>query len=394
MKSEELKVKGRTKNPMTKNKIPTTRLIIAASEQDANLYWATKFLAPDPVIFIEHRKKRFLILNDLEVDRGKKEAEVDHVIRYGEILNTAKKQGKKLSSTADVVSFFLKSKSITHVAVPQSFPLGEATALKRKKISVTALPDPFYPGRLIKTSAESTAIKKSLKATSHAIQCAYQVLKDSKIKGNRIYWQGGVLTSERLRAVINIKLMEQNCLGKHTIVAGGEQAVDPHCEGSGPLIPHRPIIMDVFPKSMTTQYFADMTRTVIKGQATDINKKQWHAVKRAQETGIKMVKAGVDGLKIHTWIENYFKSLGFLTERKNGRMQGFFHGTGHGLGLDIHEAPRVSRASNRLQAGNVITVEPGLYYPDIGGVRLEDVVQVTKTGCDVLSKCPKMLQIP
>lgn len=378
---------------MNNKKSPTTRLIIAASEQDANLYWATKFLAPDPVIFIEHRKKRYLILNDLEVDRGKKEAQVDQVLRYGDVVEQAKKKKAPHKTMSDVVAFFLKSKGVKKVAVPQTFPLGYAEALRSKRLHVQAVGEPFYPKRLIKTPAETAAIKKSLQATSRAIQSAYQVLRDSKIKGNRIYWQGKVLTSERLRAVINLKLMEQNCLGKHTIVAGGEQAVDPHCEGFGPLLPHRPIIMDVFPKSMTTQYYADMTRTVVKGHASDTNKKQWQTVKHAQETGIRMIKAGTDGLKVHSWIENYFKSQGFITERKNGRMQGFFHGTGHGLGLDIHEAPRVSKVSQRLQAGNIVTVEPGLYYPGLGGVRIEDVVRVTKTGREVLSKCPKILEI-
>jgi Xaa-Pro aminopeptidase len=77
-----------------------------------------------------------------------------------------------------------------------------------------------------------------------------------------------------------------------------------------------------------------------------------------------------------------------------GRMQGFFHGTGHGLGLDIHEAPSFGlRSKNRLKAGNVVTVEPGLYYQGMGGVRLEDVVFVTKTGCRNLVRIPKVLEV-
>lgn len=375
-------------------KKPDTRLIIAASEQDANLYWATGFLAPDPIVYIEHRKRKYLILNDLELDRGRKEAKVDRVVGLSDLEKKMKRLNGRPSGLLDVVAYFLKEKKARSISVPYNFPIAYAEGLKKRKIRPTPLKDPFYPKRLIKTPQEKAAIKRTLKHISAAIQEAYRVLRASKIRGNRIYWQGKVLTSELLKGVINGHLMKNNCLGKHTIVAGGEQGVDPHCEGSGPLRPHRPIIMDVFPKSMDSQYYGDMTRTVVKGKASEKFKKQWKAVKEAQETGIKMVKAGMDGKKIHDWIVNYFNSKGFTTGVKGGRLQGFFHGTGHGLGIDIHEAPRVSKISNILKAGNVITIEPGLYYKGVGGVRIEDVVFVKKGGYELLSHCPKILEIP
>ena len=375
-------------------KTPQTRLIIAPSEQDANLYWATRFLAPDPIIFIEHKRKKYLILNDLEADRGKKEAQVDQVLRYSELERQIGRVNGRPRGYLEVVSHFLKTKGVKTVAVPYDFPLAYGLSLKKKKIHTEVLADPFYPKRLIKTPKEKAAIKKTLSYVSEAIGQAYTVLRESKIRGNRIYWRGKVLTSEILKGVINGHLMKRNCLGKHTIVAGGAQGVDPHCEGSGPLPPNKPIIMDVFPKSMDSQYYGDMTRTVVKGKATEAFRKQWQAVKVAQEHGIKMVKGGVDGKSIHQWIMNYFEEHGYHTGMKNGRMQGFFHGTGHGLGIDIHEAPRVSTVSQILKPGNVITIEPGLYYTGVGGVRIEDVVFVTKTGRELLSRCPKILEIP
>ena len=374
-------------------KSPQSRLIIATSEQDANLYWTTGFLAPDPIIYLEHKQKKYLILNDLEVDRGRKEAQVDQVLSYSDLAKRfSSKNGSK--GMIGVVSHFLKKKNISQVAVPYDFPLAYAEAFKKKQIRTVAQPDPFYRQRLIKTPKEKKAIRDTLRHTGNAIRRAYEVLKQAKIKGDRIFWQGSILTSERLRGEIHRSLLEKNCLGKHTIVACGNQGVDPHCEGSGPLRPNLPIIMDVFPKSMDTQYFGDMTRTVVKGRASAAFRKQWHAVKHAQETGIKMVKAGVDGKKIHDWICDYFDSLGYKTGVMRGRMQGFFHGTGHGLGIDIHEAPRVSKISNILKPGMVVTVEPGLYYLGVGGCRIEDVVFVKKGGCEVLSSCPKVLEIP
>lgn len=375
-------------------KSPKTRLIIATSEHDANLYWTTGFLAPDPIIYLEHRQKKYLILNDLEVDRGRKEAHVDQVLSYSDLAKRFGPSKNSGNGMIHVVSGFLKGKKIQEVAVPYDFPLAYAEAFKKKHIRTVAMPDPFYPQRLIKTPREKKAIRDTLRYTGRAIRRAYEVLRQSKIKGDRILWQGQTLTSEKLRGEIHRSLLENNCLGKHTIVAGGNQGVDPHCEGNGPLRPHQPIIMDVFPKSMDTQYFGDMTRTVVKGRASDAFRKQWNAVKHAQETGIKMVKAGVDGKKIHEWICRYFDSLGYRTGVMQGRMQGFFHGTGHGLGIDIHEAPRVARVSNILKPGMVVTVEPGLYYLGVGGCRIEDVVYVKKGGCEVLSDCPKILEIP
>ena len=241
---------------------------------------------------------------------------------------------------------------------------------------------------------EKAAIKKSLLHTSQGIQEAYRILREAKIKGNKIFYRGELVTSELLKRAINLKLMENNCIGKHTIVACGNQAVDPHCTGFGPIRPHQLLVMDVFPKSMDTQYFGDMTRTVVKGRASDAQKILWQTVKYAQEHAIGMVHEGVNGQMIHDWILEYFEKQGYPTGLLKGRMQGFFHGTGHGLGLDIHEAPRVSKVSHILKAKTVVTIEPGLYYHDLGGVRLEDVVYVTKKGCEVLSHCPKILEIP
>ncbi|MCC7344813.1 MAG: aminopeptidase P family protein [Deltaproteobacteria bacterium] len=373
---------------------PATRLMIAASESDANLFWATRFLAPDPVVFIEHRGKRYLLLNDLEVDRGKKEAEVDKVLSYSEVEKKLTGKNGKKPMMSDVIAQVLKDLGAKELVVPATFPLSFALQLKKRKFKTLPKPDPFYEERVLKTAREKAAIKDALKHTGEAIQAAYRVLREAKIRGDRIYYRGEALTSERLRGTINLHLMAQNCLGKHTIVAGGNQAVDPHCEGYGPLKPHQTIVMDVFPRSMDSQYFADMTRTVVKGKANEKIRRMWHTVKEAQEGGIRRIRAGVDGRDVHQWIQDYFEARGYKTGRVKGRMQGFFHGTGHGLGLDIHEAPRVSKVSEILKAGTVVTVEPGLYYRGIGGVRIEDVVYVKTGGCEVLSHCPKILEIP
>jgi Xaa-Pro aminopeptidase len=176
-----------------------------------------------------------------------------------------------------------------------------------------------------------------------------------------------------------------------TIVAGGDQGCDPHERGFGPLYADSLIILDVFPRDAKTGYFGDMTRTVLRGRASEAQRKLWETVKAGQALALRRIKAGVDGMTIHKAIQELFTSRGFPTEIRKGRRVGFFHGTGHGLGLEIHEHPRLQKVT--LKDRQVLTVEPGLYYPGLGGARLEDVVLVTKTGCKILSRFPKQLEI-
>ena len=208
-----------------------------------------------------------------------------------------------------------------------------------------------------------------------------------------MWLNGEPVTSEWIKKLINVQLMESECVAQHTIVAGGDQACDPHNEGSGPLPANRSIIFDVFPRSAQTRYFADMSRTIVKGTPSPELKKLYQIVKDAQEEAITKIHDGADGAKIHQGICDRFDAAGYRTGVVNGRMEGYFHGTGHGVGLDIHEAPRISRTGSLLQEGHIVTVEPGLYYPGLGAIRIEDMVLVTKDGCRNLTNFPKVFEL-
>lgn len=369
-------------------------LIIAASESDSNLYYATSFLAPDPFIFMEIRGRKLIAMSELEIDRARKEADVDEVIPTSKIVAKLRKRGVSRITTAEIAAFLLKERSATKLLVPGNFPIEHADQLRAKGFQIRAKHDPFYDKRMIKTKKEIEAMTQSIRHTERAIAKAVEVLRKSKIKGRYIYYQGKKLTSEMIKQVLNVSLMESGCIAVHTIVSSGKQCVDPHDQGSGPLLAHESIIMDVFPRSSGSRYFADITRTFVKGKASEKLKKMYRAVQAAQNIAFKRIRNGVDGSKIHEAIMRYFESLGFKTGEMGGRMQGFFHGTGHGLGLDIHEPPRISLGRDILRTGEVVTVEPGLYYLDAGGVRIEDDVVVTKTGCKNLVKFQKFLEIP
>jgi Xaa-Pro aminopeptidase len=380
---------------MAKSARIDAQLVYSASESDANMLWATRFFAPDPFIFIRKRGRTYLVMNDLEIDRAKSQASVDKVLSHSEYTRRCQEHGVHFPSPAQILTEIFKDLKITGVEVPSSFPLGIADQLRSLGVKVQPKTDPFWPEREFKTQEEVRFIRESLRAAERGMEAGIDAVRRSDIrKDGYLYLDGTRLTSEILKRVINTTIMAQGFVPSHTIVASGDQCVDPHNQGSGPIRANTSIIMDIFPRSQKTGYFGDITRTVVRGRASDRLKHVYHCVQRGQEIAFGRIRHRASAYDIHMAIMDYFKSEGFETGVMKGRMQGFFHGTGHGLGLDIHEAPSFGlRGKNLLRRDNVVTVEPGLYYQGLGGVRLEDVVTVTNNGCKNLVRIPKRLEL-
>jgi Xaa-Pro aminopeptidase len=377
---------------MSKGKDKATLLIVAASDTDPDMLYATKFFAPDPFIFLQKNGKRTLVLSDLEIDRGRKQAKADEFVMFSQLERETQGKSKKAPPYEKVLAHFLRKRGIRSAIVPSNFALGYAQELTANKIRVRATNGLFWPEREAKSEKEIEMIGRALRITETGLKRAIEVLKASKPgAGKRLRWSGTMLTSEMLRAEIDSTILRAGGIPTGTIVAGGDQACDPHERGFGPLYANSLIVLDVFPRAAKTGYFGDMTRTVLRGRASEDQRKLWETVKAGQALALKKIKAGVDGMAIHKAIQKFFAERGFLTEVRKGRRVGFFHGTGHGLGLEIHEHPRLQKAV--LKDRQVLTVEPGLYYPGLGGARQEDVVVVTKSGCRVLSRFPKQLEI-
>jgi Xaa-Pro aminopeptidase len=368
-------------------------VFVASSETDSNLYYATRFIAPDPFIYLEVKGERLMIMSDLEVDRARHQATVDRVLSYSEVERRAKALGIKDPGSIDVVHLVLQDAGVKEILVPSTFPFIHANRLQELGYTLRTKREPFYERRVVKSDEEVRHIEAAQRATETAVASAHDSLRRADIRDNYLWLDGERLTSERVKKLINVALMECDCVAQHTIVAGGEQACDPHDEGSGPLPAHRSIIFDVFPRSAGSRYFADMSRTVVRGKPSPELTRLYHAVKDAQEEAITKIRDGADGAVIHQGICDRFEKAGYKTGLVNGRMQGYFHGTGHGVGLDIHESPRISRTGSLLQEGHVVTVEPGLYYPGLGAVRIEDMVLVTKDGCRNLTNFPKVFEL-
>jgi Xaa-Pro aminopeptidase len=371
-----------------------TFLIIDTSENNADLYYRTKIFVPDPVIYLEHRGETILVLSDLEIDRGKKDAAVDTVVSLSEYQKKLLSKKRKRVSLVDVADLLLKERKIKRAVVPGRFPVKYADGLRKKGYVITSKKEePFFEERLIKDPGELSALRDAVRKTARAMDLAIRMIASSKIRKNKLYMNGQVLTSETVKGEINAELSRLGYTASHTIVACGVQSSLPHHTGDGPLFADKPIIIDIFPRSQASGYFGDMTRTVIRGEPSLELVNMYNTVLKGQKIAIDLVKDGAKVRDIHGAVVDYFTKAGFETGNSGGRAEGFIHSTGHGLGLEIHEPPRLGVGDEVLRAGNVVTVEPGLYYEKIGGVRIEDVVVVEKGGCTNLTKYPKRLRV-
>jgi Xaa-Pro aminopeptidase len=372
--------------------VPLPSLIVADSERSADILYATRFFAPDAFIFLQSSAgRRSIVLSDLEIDRGRRTAAADEVLAFSDIKSRIKNANGAEPSFEQILIQFLREKKIRRARVPYDFSAGIATALAATGIQLIPVAGLFWPRRETKTPDEVRALGRALRITEAGLARAMEVLRASRIHARNLIWSKRKLTSEILRAEIDSAILRAGGLPANTIVAGGLQACDPHERGSGPLRPRELIILDIFPRDAKTGYYGDMTRTVVRGRASDAQRKLWLTVRQGQQMAFKGMKPGASGHAIHESVKSFFASRGYPAERRDGRWIGFFHGTGHGLGLEIHEEPRFARTVFR--PGQVLTVEPGIYWPGVGGCRIEDVALVTEKSVRKLSRFPQEIEL-
>jgi Xaa-Pro aminopeptidase len=370
-------------------------LMVADSEHDANMLYAVGLFVPDPFIYLRLRGRHYIVMSDLEIDRARRDAPHCRVLSLGKYQERLREAGVKTPGPAPVTNLILRERNIRRVMVPPNFPIGLALELKRLGINVATTRGSFFPQRELKRPDEVKKISAALMMAEVGMSEAMHVLRATKIgRDRRLFHHNVPLTSEKLRSVIDCAILQACGLAANTIVAGGKQACDPHERGFGPLRANEPIIIDIFPRSQKTGYFGDITRTVVRGRASEGVRRLYDTVQRGQTLAFRKARHGVPTTEVHRAVTEFFEQEGYKTARRGGRMEGFFHGTGHGLGLEIHEAPRMGAFSTgTLTAGHVVTIEPGLYYPELGGVRLEDVVLITRNGARNLTRFEKQLEI-
>jgi len=365
-------------------------LIIAKTAESPDLFYAIRFRVPDPVLYLNQQGRSALVLSALEVDRGRREALVDEILPLEE-LHQRIANPKRRTGLGESAVLLLKDRNIRKVEVPPTFPLAIADHLRRNRISVTVR-DPFYPMRENKSREEVGHIQTAQRQAEAGLAHGLSILKSATVnRRGQLKWGHRLLTSERLRFEIDQAVRRAGGEPDQTIVAGGRQACDPHEPGRGPLRSGECIILDIFPRDRESGYFGDLTRTVIKGKASEAQRALYDLVARGQAMALKTIRAGADGEQIQNTVKNFFTEAGYPTEIRGDRWVGFFHGLGHGVGLEIHEAPRM--AAGRLKSGQVVTVEPGYYDPEIGGIRLEDLVVIHSKGNRNLTSAPHTFEI-
>ncbi|MCP3967493.1 MAG: aminopeptidase P family protein [Lentisphaerae bacterium] len=365
-------------------------LIYAASEHNADMLYATGFRAPDAFIYFKTNSETGMVMSALEQDRAAKEAKTGI-----NIYSTSEFANDKSAKMLDIISGLAKNKKIKVFRVPANFPLGLADQLRGAGYKVSPEEKKFFPEREFKNSQEVDKVTAALRITENGMRRAHTMLQESDIdKTGQLIWNGKILTSEILRAEINIELIRGGAMPDATIVACGTDGADPHNLGSGPIEANKTIIIDIFPRVTDTGYWGDLTRTFVKGTAPDLVKRAYDAVFAAREHAKPLIKAGAVPSEIHNAAKAVLDKHGFETGRKDNNNYGFFHGLGHGVGLEIHEAPRLSPANNiPLQGGEIATVEPGVYYQEWGGIRLEDMVAVESNGCRCLTEIENILEV-
>jgi len=374
-------------------------LVIGAPEHDADAYHLSGFLAPDAVICLRVAGKSYLAVSSLEYGRAAKEAPVDELLSYDELeitrLARELKSGAKAYAAAIANLLERLGAMGSPIAVPPGLGVVYADELRARGVTLTPDRVLFEGLRRSKTEAEISNIEKTQAAVEAACAHARSILEESDLgSDDSLIWRGEPLTSELLRSEIDVELLRRNCAADGTIAAGGPQGADPHERGHGPLKAGEAIIVDIFPMDLSTRYYSDMTRTFVKGEPNEGFRKMYDAVLESQDAALSMIKAGVNGRDVHRKVADVLHEAGYKTnvhDQEPGKplTEGFFHGTGHGVGLEIHEAPRIAPVDEELIPGDVVSVEPGVYDPGIGGVRIEDLVVVTEDGCRNLTRFPK-----
>ncbi len=364
------------------------------------LYRRIRFLVGDPVALLdvpaEPGHRRILLVRDIEMDRARRHARADVVACPADYAPEAGLSGDRETATAQAAAECARREGLTMVVADRSLPLLYAHVFEEAGIEVRCDPELGIAERRSKDAEEVAALRAAQEVTEGAVEMACRLIAGAEADPDGMLVAGGApLTSERVRAAIDVWLLERNFVNPTSIVAGGRIGADCHDSGTGPLRTGEPIIVDVFPRSRATLYNGDCTRTVVHGLVPELVERMHAAVVEAKEAAIAAVRPGATGEMVHEAAIGVLRNRGFAVglpaPDAPATYTAMVHGTGHGVGLDVHEPPLLDRGGPELIVGDALTVEPGLYCRAVGGIRVEDMVVVTEAGCENLSKLPEGL---
>jgi len=372
----------------------TDLLICADSIRSADMRHAVPLAVPDPFLYAETDGARHVFSSSMEAGRlralGLFEVHISEEFGIDELIG----QGLPIRELrAQLVVREVASLGSKSFSVPEGFPVWLADRLRAEGFELTVNQDLFDDRRRAKTDAQIAGMRRAQKAAEAAMDTCRDMLRRSEISGDQLLLDGDPLTVERVKAAMSATFTAHDTTAEDYIVAPGAQGAVGHDMGSGPIPPHTPVVVDIWPRDNASAAFTDMTRTFVVGDVAD-DVREWHRLcKEALDRALAETKPGAEGKAIFEGTCEIFEAAGEPTQRTKeagvALVDGFFHGLGHGVGLEVHEAPGLGFISEKkLVAGDVVTLEPGLYRSGYGGVRLEDIVLVTESGAENLTNYP------
>lgn len=380
------------------SKSPLGLVMAGIPALNATLYHKIRFAVGDPAAYLETPGEgdsvcRTLILRDIEMDRARRQARADRVACPADFAPEDGLSGDRETATAQAAAECLRRGGVLRVRADRSLPLVFADMIRRAGIAVEYDPELGVADRRAKDEQEIAWIRQAQVVTQGAVEMACRLIARARARADGVLVHAGEpLTAERVRAVIDHWLLDRGYVNPPAIVAPGPQGADCHNLGSGELRTGQPVIIDVFPRNRETLYNGDCTRTVVHGAIPEELAAMHLAVRRAKAAAEAAIRAGATGEEVHKAtvfsVVSSGYSVGLAPDDAPGTYCSLPHGTGHGLGLEVHEPPLLDIKGPKLIAGDVVSVEPGLYRLDLGGVRIEDLVVVTAEGCENLNTLP------
>ena len=369
-------------------------LIYADSIRSADLRHAVPLAVPDPFLYAETNGTRYVFSNSMEATRlrelGLFEVHVAEEFGVDELIEAGLPRREIL---AQLALRSVQSLSLERFSVPETFPVWLADRLRSEGFELEVDQELFDERRRVKTEAQLAGMRRAQRAAEAAMDTCRELLRRSEIAGDDLVLDGEPLTVERVKGAMSATFAAHHTTADEYIVAPGAQGAVGHDMGSGPIPAGVPLVVDIWPRDNGSGVYTDMTRTFVVGDVPD-DVREWHRlVKEALDRAISEVRAGADAHAIFEGTCEIFEAAGEPTLRTKSPgeplVDGFFHGLGHGVGLEVHEAPGLGQVSDKkLVAGDVVTIEPGLYRAGYGGVRLEDIVLVTEDGVENLTQYP------
>lgn len=361
-------------------------LLHGNSYDNADIYYATGFLASEELIYIRSGETDLLVTSEMEKERAEEESGVDSVLSRQDLRDETDPEGSKREAELIKRAIRCLADEAKKVKVSDGFASGIYEKLSEDYRTRT-VKSPFEGPRAVKKVQEVKEIRAAQVAASEAVKKVRDVLMDAEVSGNCVVRGDDILTQGSLKKTVLHELVGRGFGCRDLIVSSGEESAFPHKRGEDEktLSPGEPIIVDVFPRNRKSRYCGDITRTFVKGRVDEKLVDLHEAVEEAQRRALDSLKPGVKASEIDKAVRTFFEERGYCSEGKGKDVAHMKHSTGHGIGLEVHEAPRLSMTNDiELKEGNVVAVEPGLYKKELGGVRIEDVAVVKEGGAEVL----------